>query len=67
MMALWTGQRQGDLLELLWSAYDGTTIRLTRSKTGNAVSIKVGFPLKALLDRTTRRSTMILTNQKGVP
>jgi integrase len=67
MMALWTGQRQGDLLELPWCAYDGTTIRLTQSKIGKAVSIKVGFPLKALLDQTTRRSTMILTNQKGVP
>ena len=24
MLALWTGQRQGDLLRLPWSAYDGT-------------------------------------------
>ena len=23
-LALWTGQRQGDLLRLTWSAYDGT-------------------------------------------
>ena len=25
MLALWTGQRQGDLLRLTWSAYDGVT------------------------------------------
>ena len=24
MLGLWTGQRQGDLLRLTWSAYDGT-------------------------------------------
>ena len=34
MLALWTGQRQGDLLRLPWSAYDGTHIRLRQSKTG---------------------------------
>src|SRR5262249_730333 len=33
-LALWTGQRQGDLLRLPWSAYDGARIRLRQSKTG---------------------------------
>jgi hypothetical protein len=28
LLGLWTGQRQGDLLGLPWSAYDGTVIRL---------------------------------------
>jgi hypothetical protein len=28
MLALWTGQHQGDLLSLPWSAYDGTHVRL---------------------------------------
>ena len=28
LLALWTGQRQGDLLRLPWSAYDGSHIRL---------------------------------------
>src|SRR5207253_1579652 len=28
LFALWTGQRQGDLLQLRWSDYDGSTIRL---------------------------------------
>jgi integrase len=28
VLALWTGQRQGDLLRLPWSAYDGHHIRL---------------------------------------
>ena len=49
-LALWTGQRQGDLLRLPWSAYDGKHIRLRQSKGGIRVVIKVGAPLKAALD-----------------
>jgi integrase len=67
LLALWTGQRQGDLLRLPWSAYDGTHIRLRQSKTGARVVIKVGAPLKAVLDATPKRSTIILTNLDGKP
>jgi integrase len=66
-LALWTGQRQGDLLRLSWSAYDGTHIRLRQSKTGARVLIPVGAPLKAVLDATPRRSPIILTNSDGRP
>jgi integrase len=67
LLALWTGQRQGDLLRLPWSAYDGNRIRLRQSKTGARVSFKVGAPLKAMLDRTAKRSTLILVNSDGKP
>jgi integrase len=67
MLALWTGQRQGDLLMLSWAAYDGSHIRLRQSKTGAAVMIRVGAPLRALLDKTLKRSPMVLTNRAGVP
>jgi integrase len=50
-LALWTGQRQGDLLRLPWSAYDGTHIRLRQGKTGTRVVIPVGAPLKTALCR----------------
>ena len=53
LLALWTGQRQGDLLRLPWSAYDGTHIRLAAVKTGARVVIPVGAPLKAALDAAT--------------
>ena len=66
-LALNTGQRQGDLLLLPWSAYDGTRIRLTQSKTGVRVSIPVTESLKALLDTTPRRSPTLLTNREGRP
>jgi integrase len=67
LLGLWTGQRQGDLLRLPWSAYDGTYIRLRQSKTGRRVKIKVGAPLKAALDTAPKRSPIILTNKQGRP
>jgi integrase len=67
MLALWTGQRQGDLLRLPWSAYDGNVIRLKQSKTRRPVVMPAGAPLKALLDVAERRGPMILTNSLGKP
>jgi integrase len=67
LLALWTGQRQGDLLRLTWSAYDGTYIRLRQSKTGRRVEVRVGAPLKAALDAAPKRSPIILTNKAGRP
>jgi integrase len=67
LLALWTGQRQGDLLRLPWSSYDGSYIQLRQGKTGARVRIPVGAPLKALLDATTRRSPVILVNRDGKP
>jgi integrase len=64
-LALWTGQRQGDLLTLPWSSYDGTHIRLRQSKSGPAVIVRVGRPLKALLDATKRCCPTILANTHG--
>jgi integrase len=67
MLALWTGQRQGDLLALPWSAYDGSHIRLRQSKTGQAVIVRVAEPLKALLNATKKQGAMILANTRGRP
>jgi len=67
LLAIWTGQRPGDLLRLAWSAYDGRTIRLRQSKTGARVVIPVGAPLKAMLDATPKRSTLVLVNSDGQP
>jgi integrase len=61
LLALWTGQRQGDLLRLPWSAYDGSNIRLRPSKSitrrrpqGIRIEIPVGAPLKTALDAAAR-------------
>ena len=57
LLGLWTGQREGDLLRLPWSAYSGTHIRLRPRKSitkrhprGVTVVIPVGAPLKIALD-----------------
>jgi integrase len=67
LLALWTGQRQGDLLRLPWSAYDGRHIRLRQSKGGARVVIPVGAPLKAALDAAAKRSPIMLTTSDGKP
>lgn len=68
MLALWTGQRQGDLLKLTWKAYDGQSIALRQSKTGAHVRVKVSEDLKAVLDNVKRGDAVtILTNQQGQP
>jgi integrase len=66
---LWSGQRQADLLSLVWSAYDGKNIRLRQSKTGARVVIPAGAPLKAALDaaKFNRKSTHVLVNTEGHP
>jgi integrase len=67
LLALWTGQRQGDLLRLAWSAYDGSQIRLRQSKTGMRVIIPVGAPLKAALDAAKKHGPIILTSTDARP
>ena len=63
-LALWTGQRQGDLLRLTWSAYDGQRIRMRQRKTGARVTVPVGAPLKAALEQARRKLASI---PKGKP
>jgi integrase len=53
LMGLWTGQREGDLLRLQWSNYDGKVIRLRPRKSitkrkprGVSVTVPIGEPLK---------------------
>jgi integrase len=69
LLAVWTGQRQGDLIRLPWSSYDGTHIRLKQSKGGRRVVIKVAAPLKAALDQAAKakQGPIILASAAGVP
>jgi len=67
LLAVNTGQRQGDLLRLPLSAYDGKTIKVRQRKTGAYVPpIPVADALKAALD-AARRSPIMLTNSEGKP
>jgi len=59
ILALHTGQRQGDLLRLTWSAYDGTAITLRQSKSrkhgkqGRLVVVPCTKALRRMLDKLT--------------
>jgi integrase len=73
LVALWTGQRLGDLLKLTWTAYDGQYIRLQQSKGarkgkgGRRVAIPVSKVLKAALDKAKQSActTTILRTTRG--
>lgn len=69
ILAVWTAQRQGDLIKLTWLQYDGTHIRLKQGKRKARVAIPVGAVLKAELDarRPDNADGPILRNTRGQP
>ncbi len=64
IMALWTGQRKGDILKAPWSDYDGSHIKVKQGKTGARVKIPAGAELRELLDSMPRISPTILINKR---
>jgi integrase len=68
-LARYTGQRRGDLCKMLWSAYDGATIRVKQEKTSEELTIPCHPILKAELDawKSGATAVTILTNQRGQP
>jgi hypothetical protein len=71
ILALHTGQREGDLLRLPWSAYDGTWIKLRQGKARRdgrpapLVEIPSTAALRRMLDGMDRVSPLILTTKTG--
>ena len=71
ILALHTGQREGDLLRLPWSVYDGETIRLRQGKSrrgiksGPVIEIPCTTTLRQMLDGIERVSPLILTTTTG--
>ncbi|AXS39230.1 site-specific integrase [Breoghania sp. L-A4] len=67
ILALHTGQRQGDLLRLSWTNFDGRCLDIRQSKTGARVVVPCTKALKAMLDSLPRDSVVILTTKTGRP
>lgn len=67
ILALHSGQRQGDLLRLSWSNYDGKFLSLRQGKTGRRVEIPCTATLKAMLDALDRTAAVVLTTKTGRP
>ncbi len=71
LLALHTGQREGDLLRLPWSAYDGKTIRLRQGKSrrgqrlGQIIEIPCTAALRRMLDGMEHVSPLILSTRTG--
>jgi integrase len=71
ILGLHTGQREGDLLRLVWSAYDGAWIKLRQGKMrrggkpGPLVEIPCTAALRRMLDAMERVSPLILTTKTG--
>jgi len=72
LLAVWTGQRQGDCLEMTWFRYAGKVIRLKQNKTEARVAVPVGGPLREMLDglkraRDPKPGDTILLSSGGQP
>lgn len=66
-VALNTAQRRGDIVNLMWSQYDGECFKIKQGKKAVHVRIPVFGFLKEILDGLKRTSTHICTNSRGLP
>lgn len=67
-LAVLTGQRQGDLIDLHWSQIRGMEIHLEQGKTGKRLAIEITPDLEAVLDKCWNlpmRETYVLTRRIG--
>ncbi len=67
MLAVWTAQREGDVLRMAWSDYDGEALHVRQSKTGRRLEIPVAAPLRAELESAPRVSPVIVADERGRP
>lgn len=66
-LALDTVQRQGDLIRLSWTQFDGSCITLRQNKTAKPIMVPCTALLCAALHETPKRATTILTGKRGKP
>jgi integrase len=66
-LALYTGQRLGDTLNMTWGAIKHGEISVVQSKTRKRLWIPLHRDLQAVLDGVPKLSVRILTNSRGKP
>lgn len=64
-LALYTGQRRGDILSMTWKQYDGDAVNVVQEKTGAKVWIPAHPELKAAIEQIPRESVVMLTSANG--
>jgi integrase len=63
---MFAGMRGGDVVRILWSAYDGTAIEWRQGKTGDTVWLPVARELRQVLDGIHPRiATTIVSGVNG--
>lgn len=66
-LALNTGQRRGDLVDMGWQHVTGDAIHVRQNKTGARVAIPITPELRAVLDALPRDRLAFLTTATGAP
>lgn len=66
-LAVWTGQRQGDVLRMQWAWIDGDWLELRQGKTKKRLSIPIAKPLAEILKAAPRRGLVIVASSTGRP
>jgi integrase len=67
MLALYTGQRQSDVLGMTWGDVQSGVIKVKQDKTGQHVDVPVHPDLAAYLTTLERRPGRIALNSQGKP
>ncbi|HMS45029.1 MAG TPA: tyrosine-type recombinase/integrase, partial [Alphaproteobacteria bacterium] len=65
LLAAYTAQRQGDILHMTWSQYNGSTIKVRQEKTAAYIEIPCHKELREALDKEVKKSPLILTTKTG--
>ena len=66
-LALYTGQRQGDVLQMGWADINNNTMSVVQEKTGVKVWVPIHRDLRPILGEMPKRSVRIFTNTSGIP
>lgn len=66
-LALYTGQRQGDVLAMRWPKVRNGLIEVKQEKTGRELIIPAHQKLLSVLAEADKSSVQILTNTRGCP
>ena len=73
ILALHSGQRQGDILKLTWTNYDGSALTLRQGKARRSgvaappITVPCTAALRRMLDAMPRTAAVILTTKTGQP
>lgn len=66
-LALYTGQRQGDVLAMRWDHISGGMIAVRQEKTSKRLAIPLHKDLRAVLETIPKRAVTILTSTEAKP